>query len=47
MEPRLTRFVTISGNNHDSALAMMSMQLLGFHFVRSLNDDAGTWLAHE
>jgi rhodanese-related sulfurtransferase len=41
----LTRFVVVSTSGHRAALGMMSMQLLGFHFVRALDGDVQAWVA--
>jgi rhodanese-related sulfurtransferase len=42
-EPRMTRFTVVSRSGHRAALGMMTMQLLGFHFVGALDGDLGTW----
>jgi rhodanese-related sulfurtransferase len=42
-EPRLTRFVVVSTSGHRAALGMMTMQLLGFHFVMALDGDLNAW----
>jgi len=44
-EPRTLRFVTIATSPHRATLGMVSLQLLGFHFVRSLNIDVAIWAA--
>ncbi len=44
MEPQLTRFVVVSKSGHRAALGMMSMQLLGFHFVRALDAGLDEWV---
>jgi len=43
LEPKLTRFIVVSTNNHRATLGMMSMQLLGFHFIRALEGGLGNW----
>ncbi|HEX7588601.1 MAG TPA: hypothetical protein VF478_09825 [Anaerolineae bacterium] len=43
MEPKQTRIVTVSINHHRATLGMLSMQLLGFHFVRALQSGVGEW----
>ena len=43
LEPKLTRFVVVSTSGHRAALGMMSMQLLGFHFIRGLEDGLDAW----
>ena len=45
VEPKLTRFVVVSTSTHRAALGMMSMQLLGFHFVSALEGDVIAWRA--
>jgi rhodanese-related sulfurtransferase len=45
VEPKLSRFVVLSTSGHRAALGMMSMQLVGFHFVRGLDGDAVAWRA--
>jgi rhodanese-related sulfurtransferase len=42
-EPKLTRFAVISTSGHRAALGMMTMQLLGFHFVIALDGDLSAW----
>jgi rhodanese-related sulfurtransferase len=42
-EPKLTRFVVISKSGHRAALGMMTMQLLGFHFVSALDGNLDAW----
>jgi rhodanese-related sulfurtransferase len=44
-EPELTRFVMVSTSGHRAAIGMVSMQLLGFHFIRGLDDDVKAWSA--
>jgi rhodanese-related sulfurtransferase len=44
LEPRLTRYVTVSANNERAAIGMMSMQLLGYHFVNALDSGLDVWL---
>ena len=45
VEPKLSRFVVMSTSPHRAALGMMTMQLLGFHFVSALEGDAIAWRA--
>jgi rhodanese-related sulfurtransferase len=45
LEPKLSRFAVVSTSNHRAALGMMSMQLIGFHFVSGLDGDAVAWRA--
>jgi rhodanese-related sulfurtransferase len=45
VEPQLTRFVVVSTSKHRAALGMVSMQLLGFHFVSALEGDMIAWRA--
>jgi rhodanese-related sulfurtransferase len=45
VEPKLSRFVVVSTSGHRAALGMMSMQLLGFHFVSALDGDVVAWRA--
>jgi hypothetical protein len=42
-EPQLARFVVLSASSHRAALGMMTMHLLGFHFVSALEADVNTW----
>ena len=44
-EPELTRFVVVSTSGHRAAIGMVSMQLLGFHFVSGLDGDVREWRA--
>lgn len=44
-EPQLTRFVVVSTSGHRAAIGMLSMQLLGFHFIRGLDGDVKAWSA--
>jgi rhodanese-related sulfurtransferase len=44
-EPELTRFVVVSTSGHRAAIGMVSMQLLGFHFVSGLDGDVRDWRA--
>ena len=43
MEPKLTRFIIVSESSHRAAIGMMSMQLLGFHFIRALDEGLDAW----
>jgi rhodanese-related sulfurtransferase len=45
LEPKLSRFVVVSTSKHRAALGMMSMQLVGFHFVSALEGDVIAWRA--
>jgi rhodanese-related sulfurtransferase len=45
VEPKLSRFVVVSTSTHRAALGMLSMQLLGFHFVSALEGDVIAWRA--
>ena len=45
LEPTLLRFVTVSTSSHRATLGMMSMQLLGFHFVSALQGGLNAWIA--
>ena len=47
LEPTLLRFVTVSTGSHRATLGMMSMQLLGFHFVSALQGGLNAWIAAE
>jgi rhodanese-related sulfurtransferase len=42
-EAKMTRFIVVSASGHRAALGMMTMQLLGFHFVMALDADLSTW----
>jgi hypothetical protein len=44
LEPKLTRFVVVSTSGHRASLGMLSMQLLGFHFIRALEGGLGNWM---
>jgi hypothetical protein len=44
LEPKLTRFITVSTSDHRATLGMMAMQMLGFHFVRALEGGLDAWL---
>jgi rhodanese-related sulfurtransferase len=46
-EPALIRFVVLSRHSHRATLGMMSMQLLGFHFVAALQGGLDGWLKAE
>jgi hypothetical protein len=39
----MTRFVVVSISGHRATLGMMSMQLLGFHFIRALHPGLADW----
>jgi hypothetical protein len=41
------RFVTISTSSHRATLGMMSMHLLGFHFVSTYQGNSGAWAAEK
>jgi len=45
VEPQLTRFIVVSSSEHRAALGMISMQLLGFHFVSALEGNVIVWRA--
>jgi hypothetical protein len=34
----------VSTSNHRASLGMLSMQLLGFHFIRALQGGFGSWI---
>ena len=42
-EAKMTRFIVVSASGHRAALGMMTMQLLGFHFVGALDGNLNTW----
>lgn len=42
-EPKLTRFTVVSVNPHRAALGMLTMQLMGFHFVSALDGNLSQW----
>jgi hypothetical protein len=43
LEPKLTRSVIVSKSRHRAAIGMMSMQLLGFHFIQALDASLDDW----
>jgi rhodanese-related sulfurtransferase len=45
LEPKTLRYVTISTSGHRASIGMVTLQLLGYHFVNALRGDVRTWLA--
>jgi hypothetical protein len=45
VEPTILRYATISTSTHRATLGMMTMQLLGFHFVNALQGGLDAWIA--
>jgi rhodanese-related sulfurtransferase len=45
LEPATLRYVTISTNSHRASIGMMTLHLLGYHFVNAFRGDVRTWLA--
>jgi rhodanese-related sulfurtransferase len=45
LEPTTLRYVTISTSSHRASIGMMTLQLLGYHFVSAFRGDVREWLA--
>jgi rhodanese-related sulfurtransferase len=45
LEPKTLRYVTISTSSHRASIGMVTLQLLGYHFVNALRGDVRAWLA--
>jgi hypothetical protein len=45
VDPTLLRFVAISSSQHRATLGMLTLHLLGYHFVSTLQGGLDNWLA--
>jgi hypothetical protein len=45
VDPTLLRYVAISSSQHRASLGMLTLHLLGYHFVSTLDGGLGKWLA--
>lgn len=45
LEPTTLRYVTVSTSSHRASIGMMSLHLLGYHFVSAFRGDVRAWLA--